>query len=65
MSMTLSKEQHKLLDRFLECVLERYRLAIDLMFARSALAQAFGLIAKQDSNITAFMEACLEEAGER
>jgi hypothetical protein len=60
MGFNLSEEDHLLVDRFLDSVLERYRLGkIDLVSARSELAEAFDLLSQDGRNVLLYMRAAL------
>jgi len=65
MDINLSNDDHDLLDRYLEAVLERYRSGqCELIDARGDIAEAFSLLARGNENFRHHMRASLMGDGE-
>ncbi len=60
MALALTDDDHDLLDRFLEAVLERHASGTTgLLDARATLAEAFALVARDDGTVRNFMRGTI------
>jgi hypothetical protein len=65
MALDLSQADHDVLDGFLNTILDGYRDGnLTQLQARSAIAEAVALAAKDNGNITSYMRAMIETRGQ-
>ena len=65
MALELSQADHDVLDRFLNTILDEYRDGnLTQLQARSAIAEAVALAAKDNGYITSDMRAMIETRGQ-
>lgn len=58
----LNERDHRILDRFLDTVLESYKRGeLELYEARADLAEAFALAANDNGNVVAYMQSKIED----
>lgn len=64
MTLDLSQADHNLLDEFLNTILDEYRDGnLTQLQARSVIAEAVALAAKDNGNVTIYMRGMVETRG--